>query len=115
MSWQSMALGGLAVAGMGVLLSCGAHSVHVSVSQVMCLPTTVTPGQLVGDVVASHAIRPGVSSVRVRTLQGDIITYWGRGDTLIGIDLAPDNEQTPIWLREPGEGCVWRYGKGREI
>lgn len=81
----------------------------------MCLPAAVTPERLVGDVVASHAIQPGVSSVRLRTINGDIMMYWGGGETLIGIDLAPDNEQAPIWMREPGEACVWHYGKGREI
>lgn len=114
MSWWRVASCGLAMAGIVAIVSCGAPLVQVPPpNPTMCLPTAVTPERLVGDVVASNAIQPGVSSVRLLTPHGEIVTYWN-GKTLIGIDLEPDNKQTPIWMREPGEGCVWRYGKGRE-
>ena len=79
-----------------------------------CLPTQLSAERLRGDIIASYAIRPNVSSVRLRTTQGEIMMYWS-GDRMIGIDLAPDNEQTPLWMREPGETCTWRYGNERKV
>lgn len=115
MSWRkSCFMRVVAMAGMVALVSCVGPPVQVPVIQVVCLPTTIAPAQLVGDVVASHAIQPGVSSVRLRTAYGEIVTYW-HGETLIGIDLEPENKQAPLWMRESGEGCVWRYGRGREV
>ena len=78
-----------------------------------CLPAQISAERLRGEIIASHALRPSVSSVRLRTTQGEIVMYWS-GERLMGIDLAPENEGVPLWIRDPGEACRWRYGNEKE-
>ena len=75
-----------------------------------CLPAQITMAQLTGEVVASAALRPGLSSVRVRTPRGEVVTYWS-GEAMIAIDLEPDNRSAPLWQRSLGEVCQWHYGR----
>lgn len=113
MTWLRMVLiaHGLAL----LLLGCSPHGARGPAQARPCVPPPVTPAHLRGTVVASYAIRPDLTAVRVRTEQGAIVMYWAAGEVLVGLDLAPDNPQTPIWLRDPGEDCRWRYGQEQQL
>mgnify|MGYP001566838046 FL=1 len=109
--WPAFVLG---IALGGCAAPAALHANRDTADASACLPAQMTLAHITGTVVASYAMRPGLSSVRLQTRHGEVVLYW-HGEMMIGLDLAPDNPHAPLWLREPGTPCKWRYGAGREI